>query len=391
MIKIAVGHSEDVDSLDAIIDVLEQCDETLNGLMPNAGILYTALGFDFQIIIDEIMNKYPNLELIGCTTDGEISSKLGCVEDSVTLTLFYSDTIEIKCGVARNLSNNKEESIKNAIKKAKEGITKPLNLGIIIAESMTIGGVAILEECKKNFGSKFPLFGGLSADQWNMSRTYQFYKNEILEDSFLILIFAGNMAFSSGIASGWFPVGHKKKVSKVKNNVVYELENEPILDFYNKYLEGSYDYSRVPTEYPLAVYPEDEDVTTNKFYIRSPHTFSEKDKSITFFGDIPNNTYVQLVTGSSDKISAASESALKQAVDTFKGIKPLAALVFTCSARKALLGMNVTKEYEYLVKAMPEDFLICGFYTYGEIGPLDNGTESRFHNGTILVLLIGED
>lgn len=392
MIKVAVGHSEDIDAMDAIVDALHQCSETLNGLIPSAGLLYCAIDYEFQIILDKIMETYPGLELIGCTTDGEISSKLGCTEDSLTLILFCSDSVNVKAGIIRNISeNNRETKFKESIDSIKEELDKPLKLGVVIGESMTIGGVAILEELKKNLGINFPLFGGLAADQWKMKKTYQFYKNEILTDSALILLFSGNIVFSSGIASGWEPVGHKKMVSKVINNVIYELEGEPILDFYNKYLGGHYNYSRVPTEYPLAVYPNVEGEISDKFYIRSPHTFCEEDKTITFFGDVPNNTYVQLVTGSSDNISIASESALIKAVDGYKGTKSTAALVFTCSARKALLGMNVVKEYEYLAKNMPEDFIFCGFYTYGEIAPIQNGEESRFHNGTIVVLLIGED
>lgn len=272
-----------------------------------------------------------------------------------------------------------------AYEEAKSKLSVEPTICITLAESMTVGGVAVIEALKKSLGTEFPLFGGLAADQWVMKKTYQFYKTEVLVDSIQILLFAGDLIYSSGFASGWSPIGHKKRVTKVDHNIVYEVDNEPILDFYNRYLGGN--YSRVPTEYPLAVFPEE----SNKYYIRSPYTFNEVDKSITFFGDVPENVIVQLVSGSIEKMSVASESALKDAIEGYKGYKPQAALVFTCSARKAILGLNVNKEYLYLQKNMPQDFPICGFYTYGEITPLENGSESRFHNGTIAVLLLGEE
>lgn len=385
MLKVAVGHSEDVDAKDAVIEVLEQCQETLDGLIPQAGILYSAMEIDYPVVLEHIMTTYPELELIGCTTDGEISSKLGCIEDSITLILFYSDTIQIKAGLGKDLSKSPEIAAQTALNEAKSKLSMEPTFCITLAESMTVGGVAVIDALKMHLGDKFPLYGGLAADQWVMKKTYQFYKKEVLVDSIQVLLFAGNIIFSSGFASGWSPIGHKKRVTKVDHNIVYEVDGEPILDFYNRYLGGN--YSRVPTEYPLAVFPEE----SEKYYIRSPYTFNEEDKSITFFGDVPENVIVQLVSGSIEKMSIASETALKDAIEGYKGTRPEAALVFTCSARKAILGLSVDKEYLYLQKNMPEGFPICGFYTYGEITPLDNGRESQFHNGTIAVLLVGEE
>lgn len=96
MLKVAVGHSEDVDAKDAVLEVLEQCQETLNGLVPQAGILYSAMAFDYPVVLEHIMTVYPELELIGCTTDGEISSKLGCIEDSITLIFFILIRFKLK-------------------------------------------------------------------------------------------------------------------------------------------------------------------------------------------------------------------------------------------------------------------------------------------------------
>lgn len=385
MIKVAVGHSEDVESKDAVQEAISQCKKDLDGLIPQAGIVYSAIDFDYKVILQEINQEYPDIELIGCTTDGEISSTLGCVEDSITLILFYSDTIEIKAGLGRDITNDMDQAAKNAVSEAKSKLSKKEKFCLALSESISIGGVAVIESIKKELGEEFPIFGGLAADQWNMTKTYQFYKNEVFTDSVQVLIFAGDISFSSGIASGWEPIGKKRKVTKVEGNIVYELDGEPILDFYNHYVGGN--FSRVPTEYPLAVFPEG----SRKFYIRSPHCFNKEDKSVTFFGDIPKDITVQLVSGTMEKLSSASENAIKEAVANYEGKNPQAALIFTCSARKAILGLNVHKEYSLLIESMPKEFPVCGFYTYGEIAPIENGEQSRFHNGTIVVLLLGEE
>ncbi|MGL5270791.1 MAG: FIST signal transduction protein [Selenomonadaceae bacterium] len=386
MIKVAVGHSEEVDSLDAVEAVLKMCQEDLGGLLPQAGILYTAIEYEHPVILNRIMDCYPQLELIGCTTDGEISSKIGFDEDSITLMLFYADCVEIKAGCGRKLLAGTQTTVKTAVDSAKSELKKKPAFCLSLAESITVGGVAILEALKRELGTDFPIFGALAADQWSMKKTYQFYKREVLTDSVEVLLFAGPILFSSGIANGWTPIGHKKRITKVDHNRVFEADGEPIVDFYNRYVGGN--YSRVPTEYPLAIFP---DKASNRFYIRGPYTFDQEDKSITFFGDVPSNVTVQLASGSQDKMSQASRHALKEAIDAYPGKQPAAAMVFTCSLRKSILGVHVAKEYEYLQQTMPEGFPFNGICAYGEIAPLENGKESYFHNGTIAVVLVGEE
>ena len=95
MLKVAIAHSLEIDSSDAIKEVLEQCHEQLGDLIPQAGIFYTGIDHDFKLILDKINEMYPGIELIGCTTDGELSSVHGFSDDSVTLFLICFQTSEM--------------------------------------------------------------------------------------------------------------------------------------------------------------------------------------------------------------------------------------------------------------------------------------------------------
>lgn len=77
MFKVVVGHSDDPDSQCAIESVLEQCLKDLTNILPQAGILFAAIDFEHTLILKHIHQSFPKLELIGCTTDGEMSSELG--------------------------------------------------------------------------------------------------------------------------------------------------------------------------------------------------------------------------------------------------------------------------------------------------------------------------
>ncbi len=168
MLIVAVGHSEDIDAKDAAQQLINQCSTGLNGHSPQAGILFCAVDFDYETILAEINKAFPGIELIGCTTDGEISSAQGFLEDSITLTLFYSDTIEIKAGCGKNLSANIKVAVADAIKMAQQKLSKEARFCMITPESLTANGVAVLEAVKQQTGINFPVFGGLAGDQWQM-------------------------------------------------------------------------------------------------------------------------------------------------------------------------------------------------------------------------------
>ena len=98
MFKVIVGHSNNADSEDGIAEVLTQCTDQLEGNQPQASILLAAIDFDHTLILSRIQDAFPGMALIGGTTDGEVSSVMGFQEDSLTLMMFCSDTVEIRAG-----------------------------------------------------------------------------------------------------------------------------------------------------------------------------------------------------------------------------------------------------------------------------------------------------
>lgn len=383
MFQVVVGHSNDPDSLAAIQEVLEQCNNSLAGETPKAGILFAAVDFEHELILQEIQKAFPTIELIGGTTDAEISSVLDFQQDSLTLMLFCSDEIEIYAGLGKKLSKDPFAATRQAVEEAKTKIQTniPIQLCLAIPESLTVDGVSIVDGLKLSLGKTIPIFGGLTADQWRFKKTYQFFQTEVLTDTVPILIFFGDFSFSSGIASGWHPIGNKGKVTKVDKNILYEIDEKPALDFYNHYLGGL-----APSgEYPLAVFEGQE----KNFYMRAPSGYDSQIGSITFLGEVPHESYVQISQASREEILAAAKTSITNALESYPGIKPQAALFFSCAARRQLLGTRTKEEYELAKTCLQQIIPSCGFYTHGEIAPLTNSGETHLHHETFVTLLIG--
>ena len=178
MFKVAVGHSEDPDSLDAIKEILEQCADVLKGDKPNAGILFSAVEYDHASILKHILEQFPGIELIGCTSSGEITSTSGYMEGSLVLALFCTDRVKIHGGVVRNLSKeNYQKEFDTTVNSILVKSGQAPKLCITLPEVFTIGLVKVVKELEAILGKDIPIVGAGAADtQFKMTETSQFYQ-----------------------------------------------------------------------------------------------------------------------------------------------------------------------------------------------------------------------
>ncbi|BAT52880.1 hypothetical protein NOS3756_18210 [Nostoc sp. NIES-3756] len=381
MLKIVVSHSNDPDSLSAVQEIIRQSTNSLQGNIPQAGILFAAIDFEHSLILQNIHQAFPGIELIGGTTDGEISSLLEFQQDSITLMLFCSDDIEIRAGVGYQVSQNPIMATREAVEQAKAKTKATPQLCLTHPESLTTSGVSILDGLKMALGEKFPIFGGLAADQSAYQNTYQFFQAEVLSDAVPILLFSGKVLFSHGVASGWLPIGKTSKVTKVDKNIVYEIDGKPALEFYRYYL------GELPPsiENPVAVFTHDE---TN-FYLRAPIAYDEKTGSVTFFADIPVQATIQMAEAGKQDILAASQASFMTAFNNYPGKEPAGVIFFSCVARRQILGTQTQQEYLNTKNLLNQTLPACGFYSNGEIAPIESTGQTHFHNETFVTLILG--
>ncbi|MEO1593173.1 MAG: FIST N-terminal domain-containing protein [Cyanobacteria bacterium J06632_22] len=392
MFKVVVGHSDDADADYAIADVLKQCQAELVGQQPQAGILLSAVDFDYDVMLTAIYGTYPDLQLIGGTTDGEVSSQAGFQQDSVLLVLFASDAISIQAGVGRSASVDPFEAAQQAVTQARQGQSSDPVLGLTVAESLHLNSVSILESLQLVLGERFPLFGGLAGDQARFQQTYQFFNQQVMTDSIPVLLFFGPLKFSYGMAHGWTPISQRGTISAVGKNCVESINNEPALELYDYYLSGL-----TPSpEYPLAIFEKESD----SFYLRAPVGCDRTTGQIQFLVDIPAHVDAQIAHATQEDILKACETASSQALEHYPGTQPAAALMFTCCTRRYLLGTRTEEEFQITQRLLPSALPLAGFYSYGEISPVssqddahDQGQTGKgcLNHETFVLLLLGCD
>ncbi|OSM06937.1 FIST N-terminal domain-containing protein [Magnetofaba australis] len=383
MFQVIVAHSERIDTQDALSDLLAQCQSQLGGRAPGAALLFSALKLDFPTLLAGLEAQWPGLPLIGCTTDGELSSRKGFAEDSVTLTLFVSDQVRFASGVGRDLSANPQAACQQALDEAGFAADGEVKLCIVTPESLTTSAHGVLENLKQLMGGEIPVVGGTAGDYWQFTGTQQFHRTQALSNSAPVLLLSGPLTVSCGVASGWKPIGQPGVVTRATANLVHEIDHQPAIAYYRRFLGK---HAQPTGDRPLALL----DASGQVVGLSAPPGSVDEDGGVAYLGDIPTGTQVQLTVADRDDILDGSRASIQAArANLPAGARIDAGLFFSCSGRKFLLGSRVAEEESAIRQELPE-IPFTGFYGYGEIGPLgaDDTESSRFHNESFVTVLL---
>ena len=383
MIRTGLGQSENFDTRRAVDNVIFQCRQQMAGHQPQAGILFAGINFDHRLILEKIHQRFPEIELIGCTTAGEFTSKHGFSDDSISLLVFQSDDVEFKIGVGRHLSKDPQAAVKSAVKEAADKMSKRASICLALPDGYNKSFDPIMKILNQELGRDCPVFGGAAGTLWNeRPKPLQFYRKEILEDAMPIMVFGGSLEYSFAIANSWRPIGKQAKVTEVDGRIVGRIDEFKAVDFYRHYLG---DHSKPAREFILAVYDKDDE----HFYVRAPIEYNS-DGSITFSETIPPGATVQLTEAIRDVMIKDTKKTTQKLVQQTPNLVPEFAMAFSCAFRKDILGTKIDEELRILRENLPQQTPIIGFYSFGEIAPLVKGQESLAHGATLVTLVVGQ-
>jgi len=381
-----ISHSDLVDTSDAIEEVLEKSRQQLGDESPKGALLFMTSEYDYELVLARIRSAWPGLPLSGASTDGELSSELGYRVDSICLTLFTGAELEARACHGREPSIDLPAAIEDVMRGL--GDAKPA-LCIVFCPATCGNASAVIGALHERLGpDACPIVGGLAGDHEIVPATRQFHGAGAHYDSISVLFLCGPLQVSCAVASGWFPLGSKHSVTRAAGNRLFEIDGRPALEIYKR-LYGEEVSARLG-EYPLAIF---ENGDSAEFFLRAAMAVDALDGSVTFAGDIPQDSIVRLTGVVPEGLLTGTETSLKRAVAAYPGETPELALLFSCAARKWVLGSRAADEIAQVLKSIEELRLpaipMAGFYAFGEICPLGVNGPPLLHNETCVTVLIG--
>lgn len=334
-------------------------------------------------LFGEIRNIYPNAQIIINSTSGEIID-IQVNDNTLSLTAiqFAKTEIETHFINIKDFSNSKDagKALANKFNK------KDLSSLLVISDGQLVNGSELVEGLEEIIGNKIPITGGLAGDGDKFEKTLVGLNASPEIGNIVALGFYGDyIKISHGCVGGWDPFGPERMITSSKGNVLYELDGQPALDIYKKYL-GDYakDLPGSGLLFPLSVRIRQNEEPV----VRTILAVNETDKSVTFAGNVPEGCVGRLMKANFDRIIEGASSAAEFSSKINKN--PELAILISCVGRKLVLNQRIEEEIEAVRDIFGKNTAITGFYSYGEISPISGFERCELHNQTMTITTYSE-
>lgn len=338
---------------------------------------------DIKDGFEELISVFKSSKIIGCSTSGEIYDDL-VYESSLSIVVmkFKKTTLKltsIKCDSANDSFKTGEEISKYLNGNALSSI-------LVLSDGLNINGSQLTKGFAQ-ISKDVIITGGLAGDGADFNKTWTLVNNKPVSNYVTAVGLYGeniHTAFASG--GGWKKFGIDRMVTEADTNVLYKLDNEPALEVYKKYLGDK--SSELPASgllYPLMIKEEGDEESK----VRTILAVDEESQSITFAGDIPNGSEVMFMKANFDELVEGAKCAGDDLLKfDYKG-QNSACIAISCVGRKLVLGQKIEDELEVIKEVLHDDISLVGYYSYGEISPLSDGS-CDLHNQTMTLTLFWE-
>lgn len=355
------------------------------GIEPNLILIFGgSKAMKNSTFIAQVHQMFPSAIIAGCSTAGEILNE-SVHDESLALTYvdFETTTLVAEWITIDDASESEAVGQKLISKFNPEGLKHVF----VLSDGLHVNGTQLVKGMRIALPEGAAVTGGLAGDGADFNNTYILNsKGEPQQKAIAAIGFYNpNLKVGYGSLGGWDTFGLERLVTKSKDNVLYEIDNQPALDLYKSFLGDQAD--GLPASgllFPLSMRLND----TESPLVRTILAVDEETKSLTFAGDIPEGSYVKLMKANVDRLINGAEGAAK--VSSEENNNPQLALLISCVGRKLVLKQMVEEEVEAVRDVVGENAAITGFYSYGEIAPFLQNAKCELHNQTMTITTFSE-
>ena len=336
-------------------------------------------------LIGEIRAAYPKSALVGCSTSGEICD-VRVYDDSLILTAVEFDYTKVRT-VRVNIGECSGSA--EAGERLGHDLAGPdLTHVMVFSDGLKVNGSELVKGMLGRLPPNVQVTGGLSGDGARFEKTLVISGDALVEGCISAVGFYGkHLKIGYGSMGGWDSFGPERRITRSSENVLHELDNQPALALYKKYLgEHAAGLPSTGLLFPLNVRTED----GKRNFVRTILSVDDKAQSLTFAGDMPQGGYAQLMKANFDRLVEGAHEAARTCHQAMGSASPELAILISCVGRKLVLKQRTEEEVEAVRAVVGNRTVITGFYSYGEICPAAPNANCELHNQTMTITTLSE-
>lgn len=377
MLNVSQGYSSRQDTVEAANEVIKQIQQQA----ANYVLFFAGNNYDFEVLTVKMKEAFPNAEVVGCTTAGEISKNC-LTKNSVSAMSIASNDFKTATAIIKDISTApvlyRDELIK-AFEKTGSRLQDASNIKNMFCFTLMDGLSAGEEKALSVINSifkqdDFPLLGGSAGDGLDFKITKICYNGKVYTDAALVTFVRTSHKFFIYKENIFTPLGEQMVVTKadIANRVVYEFNHQPAAKYYAEKLGISVkDLDKHFMTNPLGRKIGD------KIWIASPFKVNN-DHSIQFYCRVLTNSVLEILKPQDPvKIMKESIEVIKENVKNVKGIIAVNCILRSLQFESENIGTQVFTPLSSLAP-------IVGFSSYGE------QLHNSHLNQTLVLLALGE-
>ncbi|MBT8144927.1 MAG: FIST C-terminal domain-containing protein [Gammaproteobacteria bacterium] len=334
---------------------------------------------------DILRNQYPDAQIVGCSTAGEIIDTEVHDNTAVACAVEFAST-EVRVG-ARNMVDV-VDSFYAGVELGSELSAPDLRSVLVISDGIQVNGSELVRGLTSAVGKGVPVSGGLAGDADRFSSTLVSCNGPAEAGKIAVVgLYGDRVTVGHGSVGGWDPFGPERTITRSKGNVLYELDGRPALDLYKRYLGD--EAANLPGSallFPLMVRSPDSDEIG---LVRTVLGIDEDEQSMTFAGDLPQGFKAQLMRANFERLIDGAGEAARICNARQNESRKLAVLI-SCVGRKMVLGQRTAEEVQAVASLLGDGVSQLGYYSYGEISPHVRLGSCELHNQTMTVTVLSE-
>ncbi len=319
-----------------------------------------------------IREKLPGSTIAGCSSAGLFADSMVC-EDKILITFCEFEKTRLISAIY-SLDNYTSGQVGEAI--AHDTIREDTRLLLLFSDGLNTNASELLKGITRVSGETV-VAGGLAGDNFRFQNTLVFLNDRIYESGAVgVSLNSDSLYVNNYHRLNWEKIGKIMTVTGANSNGLYEIDDTPIYDIYQRYL-GPDLADNLPhsagAEFPLII-------NRNGMDIARSVIAKNEDGSLKYAGDIYEGEKVRFGYGN---VSLILDS-LRYDLVKYKKLPSEGILVFSCAIRKTLLQAEAAKEVVFLNRKSP----LAGFFTYGEF--FHSKQTNNVLNATMTIVLLSE-
>jgi hypothetical protein len=371
---------------------------------PDFVFVFGSMGYDQHSLVRTVRETTGGASLTGCSAEGTTNGDDADESNfSVVVTAISSEELQWHNGLAKGLESDPRAVGKRVAKDLLSHLSTD-TIGLFVFPDGVKDFVVPTQNLIDNFfggleenlpSERFlPLWGGGAGNNFNdwASPPYQYCDDEVITDGVSYALLSGKARAGWAISHACIPIGGERIVTRSKGNIIYEIDGKLAMEVFKEYIpEGTLTDDRDWFPYAVSLslcfkapsYMKDEE-----YVVRGMPVVSMADGSITVQTEVPEGTSVWLSSRDKEKISNGFDRMAAQIKNQLDGEKPNLVFQFECGTRGKMMFRD--QEKLQLLKrfrqSLDPDAPWVGFYTVGEIGPVEEHNLRHLYTSVVLAL-----